>query len=190
MVGLPLALARVSGNCYISRTAGLIIQIKQGVPLPVVMFLAYFGLSLGGLEVPALVAAGVALSLYAGAYLGEIWRGCIEAVPKAQWEAAECLALSNSQRLIFVILPQSIRMAIPPTVGFLVQIVKDTSNAVVIGFFDLTYSAKVLNNATFKPFLIFTLAALTYFIMCYPLTLVAGYAERVLSKSGEGRHSH
>ncbi|NPT43485.1 ABC transporter permease subunit [Paraburkholderia sp. 1N] len=186
MVGFPLALARISRNRLVSRLAATLIQIKQGIPLPVLMFLVYFGLGLGGFEVPALVAAGFALSIYAGAYLGEIWRGCIAAVPREQWEAAECLALTKSQRLFYVILPQSVRLAIPPTVGFLVQIVKDTSNAVVIGFFDLTYSAKVLNNSTFKPFFIFTLVALIYFAMCYPLTLIAGAAEARLANRRAG----
>ena len=172
-IGLPLALARTSSSRVLRMPASIWVQIVQGIPLPVLMFVSYFGMSIGGFDVPALVAAGVAMTLYASAYLGEIWRGCIEAVPRTQWEAAECLALTRTQRLVSVILPQALSIAVPPTVGFLVQIVKNTSYSVVIGFFDLTYSAKVINNSTFKPFTVFTIAALLYFAICFPLSLCA-----------------
>lgn len=181
--GLPVALARASRRRSLKILSGLFVQLVQGIPLPVIMFVVYFGISIGGYDVPALVAAGIAMTLYSSAYLGEIWRGCIQAVPKTQWEAGECLALTNTQRFIFVILPQALRMAVPPTVGFLVQIVKNTSYAVVIGFFDLTYSAKVINNSTFMPFTVFTLAALIYFAICFPMSVMARRFERRLSRS-------
>lgn len=157
VLGLPIALARSSNSKALRVASSLLVQFIQGVPLPVIMFVVYFGISIGGFEVPALVAAGLAMTLYSGAYLGEIWKGCIQAVPKTQWEAAECLALTPAQRFVYVVLPQALRIAIPPTVGFMVQIVKNTSYAVVINFFDLTYSAKVINNSTFMPFTVFTL---------------------------------
>nr|WP_157115381.1 amino acid ABC transporter permease [Paracoccus contaminans] len=182
-IGLPLALARTSSSRLLRIPAAIWVQIMQGIPLPVLMFVSYFGMSIGGFDVPALVAAGVAMTLYASAYLGEIWRGCIEAVPRTQWEAAECLALTRTQRLVSVILPQALRIAVPPTVGFLVQIVKNTSYSVVIGFFDLTYSAKVINNSTFKPFTVFTIAALLYFAICFPLSLCARRLERRLRRA-------
>ena len=123
------------------------------------------------------------MTLYSSAYLGEIWKGCILSVPKTQWEAGECLALTSTQRFVYVILPQALRIAVPPTVGFLVQIVKNTSYSVVIGFFDLTYSAKILNNATLQPFVVFTFAALLYFAVCYPLSVYARRFERRLNRS-------
>jgi polar amino acid transport system permease protein len=182
ILGLPLALARASRNSVTSTAASGVVQLIQGVPLPVIMFVVYFGISIGGYDVPALVAAGVAMTLYSSAYLGEIWKGCIQAVPKTQWEAAECLALSSFQRLVHIILPQALRIAVPPTVGFLVQIVKNTSYAVVINFFDLTYSAKVINNSTFKPFVVFTIAALIYFAICFPMSVLARRFERKLHR--------
>lgn len=182
LLGLPLALARASRRRPARRLSALLVQVVQGIPLPVIMFVVYFGISIGGLDVPALVAAGVAMTLYSGAYLGEIWKGCILAVPRTQWEAGECLALTDTQRFVFVILPQALRIAVPPTVGFLVQIVKNTSYSVVINFFDLTYSAKVINNATFKPFTVFTIAALIYFAICFPMSLLAGRFERRLHR--------
>ncbi|ODT16347.1 MAG: amino acid ABC transporter permease [Kaistia sp. SCN 65-12] len=183
LLGLPVALARASGNRGLALISGAFVQLIQGIPLPVIMFVVYFGISIGGYDVPALVAAGIAMTLYSSAYLGEIWRGCIQAVPKTQWEAGECLALTSTQRFVYVILPQALRIAVPPTVGFLVQIVKNTSYAVVIGFFDLTYSAKVINNSTFMPFTVFTIAALIYFAICFPMSALARRFERRLTRS-------
>lgn len=182
LIGLPLALARTSSSRVLRMLSSVWVQIMQGIPLPVLMFVSYFGMSIGGFDVPALIAAGIAMTLYASAYLGEIWRGCIEAVPRTQWEAAECLALTRTQRLVSVILPQALRVAVPPTVGFMVQIVKNTSYSVVIGFFDLTYSAKVINNSTFRPFTVFTIAALLYFVICFPLSMYARRLERRLRR--------
>lgn len=173
IVGLPVALARISRGWFLCRASSAYVQFVQGIPLPVIMFVVYFGVSIYGFDVNALVAAAIAMTLYSSVYLGEIWKGCIQAVPKTQWEAGECLALTNLQRFIYIILPQALRIAVPPTVGFLVQIVKNTSYSVMIGFFDLTYSAKILNNATFKPFIIFTAAALIYFAICFPLSRYA-----------------
>jgi len=182
LAGLPLALVLSRGCRVVRGCAQLWVQLIQGIPLPVVMFLCYFGISIAGFDLPALVAAGLAMTLYASAYLGEIWKGCIEAVPRTQWEAAQSLALRPLQRAVYVILPQAVRIAIAPTVGFLVQIVKNSSYAVVIGFFDLTYSARVINNSTFEPFVVFTIAAALYFAMCWPLSLLALRLEKRLAR--------
>lgn len=178
VIGVPLALARARGGAVLRAITGAYVQLVQGVPLPVIMFVVYFGISISGYNVPALIAAGVAMTAYSSAYLGEIWKGCIQAVPRTQWEAAECIALRPLQRVVYVILPQAVRIAIAPTVGFLVQIIKNSSYAVVIGFFDLTYSARVVNNSTFKPFLVFTIAAVIYFAICYPLSSLSYRLER------------
>jgi polar amino acid transport system permease protein len=182
VVGLPVAIARASKNRFFRILTAAYVKLIQGIPLPVIMFIVYFGISIAGYDLPALVAAGIAMTLYSSAFLGEIWRGCIEAIPHTQWEASDCLGLSKLQTLSSVILPQAFRIAIPPTVGFLVQIVKNTSYAVVIGFFDLTYSARVINNSTFKPFVVFTVAALIYFAMCYPLSILSYRLERKLKR--------
>lgn len=182
VVGVPLALARSRGGRVLRALTGAYVQLVQGVPLPVIMFVVYFGISVGGFELPALVAAGIAMTAYSSAYLGEIWKGCIQAVPRTQWEAAECLALTPWQRAVHVILPQAARIAVAPTVSFLVQIVKNSSYAVVIGFFDLTYSARVVNNSTFKPFVVFSIAAALYFAICYPLSSLSYRLERRFNK--------
>ena len=178
LVGLPVALMRVSPNRALRAAAGGYIQLVQGTPLLILLFLTYFGLGILGYKLAPLVAAGLALTLYAAAFLGEIWRGCIEAVPRTQWEASDCLGLDRFQQYVYVILPQAVRMAIPPTVGFMVQIVKNTSLASVVGFVELTRAGQIVNNSTFEPFVIFTIVAAIYFALCYPLSLAARALER------------
>lgn len=184
-VGLLLALARVAPRRAPRLLAAGYIQLIQGTPLLVLMGLCFFGPSLFGLsELSALAAAALAMTIYSSAFLGEIWRGCIQAVPRNQWEAAECLGLSRLQRMGKVILPQALRIATPPTVGFLVQIIKNTSIAsLVIGYSELAYNAKILNNSTFQPFIYFGCAAILYFAMCYPLSRWSRYLERKLNAS-------
>ncbi len=178
VVGLVLALLRVSKVRVLRALASGYIQVIQGTPLLIVLFLSYFGLGILGYKLDPLVAAGLSFTVYAGAFLGEIWRGCIEAVPRTQWEASDCLGLSRFQQYAYVILPQAVRIAIPPTVGFMVQIVKNTSLASVIGFVELARAGQIVNNSTFEPFAIFTVVAALYFALCYPLSLAARALER------------
>jgi polar amino acid transport system permease protein len=183
LFGFVIALARTSRSPTARLLAGAYIQLVQGIPLLVLLFLAYFGLSIAGFDLSGLVAAGISFTVYAAAFLGEIWRGCIEAVPRTQWEAAECLGFSRREQLQKVILPQAARIAIPPTVGFMVQIVKNTSLASIIGFVDLSRAGQIVNNATFQPFTVFGVVALIYFLMCYPLSTLAKSLERKLNVS-------
>jgi polar amino acid transport system permease protein len=149
------------------------VQLFQGTPLLMQLFLAYFGMALFGINVSAWVAAGVALTLYTSAFLTEIWRGCVAAIPKGQWEAAQSLALSFGEQLRYVILPQAVRIAIPPTVGFLVQVIKGTALASVIGFIELTKAGTMITNATFKPFTVYSLRGPAVLPLCFPISLYA-----------------
>jgi polar amino acid transport system permease protein len=187
LVGLPIALMRVSPSHALRIVAGGYIQLIQGTPLLILLFLTYFGLGILGYKLAPLVAAGLALTLYAAAFLGEIWRGCIEAVPRTQWEASDCLGLDRFQQYAYVILPQAFKMAIPPTVGFMVQIVKNTSLASVVGFVELARAGQIVNNSTFEPFIIFCIVAAIYFAMCYPLSLASRFLER---RANAGRADH
>lgn len=183
--GLLVALARVSPARVVRIAAAAYIQVVQGTPLLVLMGLCFYGPSIAGIgSVPALIAAALAMTIYSSAFLGEIWRGCIQSVHKSQWEAAECIGLTRWQRMQKVVLPQALRIATPPTVGFMVQIIKNTSIAsLVIGFAELSYNAKILNNSTFQPFLYFGCAAVLYFAMCYPLSRWSRGLERKLNVS-------
>jgi len=180
LVGFIVALCRISPIGPLHWLATAYVQLVQGTPLLILMFLAYFGLSIAGLSLPALVAAGISMTIYVSAYVGEIWRGCIQAVPRTQWEAAECLALSRVQRMGLVVLPQALRIATPPTVGFMVQIVKNTSLASVVGFVELARAGQVVNNSLFEPFLVYMLVAGLYFLLCFPLSWWSRQLERRL----------
>ena len=180
VLGLVLALGRVSQIAILRKMAAAYIQVVQGTPLLVLLFLSYFGISILGLNVPPLLAAALSLTLYTGAFLGEIWRGCIEAVARTQWEAAECLGMNRFGQYVHVILPQAGRIAIPPTVGFMVQVVKNTSLASIIGFLELSRAGQVVNNSTFQPFTVFAVVAVMYFALCYPLSLASRHFERKL----------
>jgi polar amino acid transport system permease protein len=163
------------------------ITIFQGVPVLLQLFVAFFGLALLGIDVDPWTAAAVGLSLYASAFLGDIWRGCIAAIQDGQWEAAASLGLRYLPTLRLVILPQALRIAIPPTVGFLVQVVKSTSLASIIGFAELTRVGQQVNNATYEPFLVFGTVSLIYFALCLPLSLASQKLEAVMDagiKSG------
>ncbi|WP_442968653.1 amino acid ABC transporter permease [Ramlibacter sp.] len=180
LAGFAVALCRISPIRALRWISTGYVQLVQGTPLLILMFLSYFGLSIVGLSLPALVAAGLSMTIYVSAYIGEIWRGCIQAVPRTQWEAAECLALSKVQRMRLVVLPQALRIATPPTVGFMVQIVKNTSLASVVGFVELARAGQVVNNSLFQPFLIYMLVAGLYFLLCFPLSWWSRQLERRL----------
>lgn len=181
MLGLVVALMRTSRSPALRLVATVYIQTLQAIPLLILLMLGYYGLSLIGYDIGRLNSASVALSIFTSAFLGEIWRGCIEAVPKTQWEAAESLGISRRAQLIYVILPQALRISLPPTVGFMVQVVKGTSLVSVLGFVELTRSGQMVNNATYMPFVVFGAVGAIYFALCYPLSWFSRFLERKLN---------
>ena len=176
--GLVVALARTSERPAFVAVSTAFIQFFQGTPLLLQLFLVFFGAPILGLEVSPWAAAAVGLTLNTSAFLGEIWRGCIQAVPRGQWEAAEALGLHYRARMQRVILPQAGRIALPPTVGYLVQVIKGTSLAAILGFVEITRAGQVINNATFQPLIVFSVVGGLYFVLCWPLSLLAGRIER------------
>ena len=182
LVGLALLALRLGRWPGAERGVAVYVQLFQGTPLLMQLFLAYFGLALLGLNVPAFVAAAMALTLYSSAYLSEIWRGCVNAIPRGQWEAADSLALSFGEKLRHVIGPQALRIAIAPTVGFSVQVVKGTALASVIGFIELTKAGTMITNTTFRPFTVYACVALLYFALCWPLSAWSRRLERKLAR--------
>ncbi|MBH2009631.1 MAG: amino acid ABC transporter permease [Xanthomonadaceae bacterium] len=176
--GLLVALGRTSENRLAQLLSGGFIQIFQGTPLLLQLFLVFFGAPVLGFDINPWIAAGVALILNSSAFLGEIWRGCIQAIPAGQVEAAHALSLSYFSRMRFVILPQAFKIALAPTVGYLVQIIKGTSLAAIIGFTEITRAGQIINNATFQPLIVFSVVAAIYFALCWPLSLMASRMER------------
>lgn len=181
MVGIVLLWLRISPRRALNRAARIYIEVFQGTPLLMQLFIAFFGLGLLGVDVPAWLAAGVALILWTAAFLAEIWRGCVEAIAKGQWEASASLAMGRLQQMRYVILPQALKIAIPPTVGFSVQVVKGTALTSIIGFVELSKAGTIVTNATFQPFTVYGLVALIYFALCWPLSKSSQFLERKLN---------
>ncbi|NKI93545.1 amino acid ABC transporter permease [Rhizobacter sp. SG703] len=179
LVGLALLVARLAMPRAERLIAGYV-QLFQGTPLLMQLFFLFFGLSGLGLSLSNWTAAAIALTLYSSAFFTEIWRGCVNAVPKGQWEASSALAMNLGEQLRHVIGPQALRVAVPPTVGFAVQIIKGTALASVIGFAELTKTGSTIANATFRPFTVFAFVALLYFALCFPVSLWARSLERKL----------
>jgi polar amino acid transport system permease protein len=179
-VGAIVALMRFSRVVTLQLIGTVYTQFVQGMPLLVWIFGLYFGLAIFGFSVGPWAAAACALSVYASAYLGEIWRGALLAIPKTQWESGASLGLGFVHQLRYVIVPQAIRVATPPTVGFLVQLIKDTSLASTIGFVELTREGQTTTAATFQPFTVYLTVAALYFVLCFPLTHWSHRLERRL----------
>jgi polar amino acid transport system permease protein len=183
--GFLIMVMRISPNPIIKSISLIYIEFFEATPLLMQLFLIFFGLSvLLGLNLSAWAAAAIALTTYSSAFLADIWRGSVEAIPRGQWEASRALGLSYFKQLQRIILPQAVRMSIPPTVGFAVQIIKGTSLASVIGFIELTRAASSISNVTFQPFLVYALAAIIYFCLCFPLSLWSKRLEKQFSYGG------
>jgi polar amino acid transport system permease protein len=179
LVGFLLMLMRISPFPWVRLPSMVYIEFFQGTPLIMQLFLVFFGISvLFQINLTAWEAATIALTTYTSAFLADIWRGSIDAIPKGQWEAARALGLNYFKQMKRIILPQAVKMSVPPTVGFAVQVVKGTSLASVIGFVELTRSAASISNVTFQPFLVFSIAAVIYFCLCFPLSLLSKRLER------------
>ena len=178
LIGILVAVLRVSRVWPLQALAIVYTQAIQGTPLLVLLFVFFFGLSIVGLPVLPWIAAALAFSIYAGAFLGEIWRGALQSIAKTQWEAGAALGLGFAEQLRHIIVPQAVRIAIPPTVGFLVQLIKNTSLAATIGFVELTREGQLTTASTFQPFAVYLTVALLYFLMCFPLTQWSRKLER------------
>jgi polar amino acid transport system permease protein len=183
--GFVVAMMRVSRIRAVRMVASVYVGLLQGTPLLMQLFLAFYGLAvLTGLRLDAWPAVALAFTLYAAAFLGDIWRGCIEAIPGTQWEAGTALALPRWQVMRHIILPQAARIAIPPTVGFLVQLIKNTSVAAIVGFVELTRAGQLMVNVTFQPMIVYPLVAALYFAVCWPISFAAGRLEMRLDARG------
>lgn len=186
IVGGLLLVVRLSKRVWLRRSVVLYVNLFQGTPLLMQLFLTYFGLAFLGVDTSPLFAASLCLTLYASAYLTEIWRGSVNSIDRQQWEASASLALSFGEQLRYVILPQALRVAIAPTVGFMVQAIKATALASVIGFVELTRSGQIISNATFSPFLVYGSVAVLYFVLCFPLSLWSRHLEKHLTRGALG----
>lgn len=180
-IGLLILVLRVQRGKILPFIAKTYIEIFQSTPLLMQLFLTFFTPAIVGINISAWTAALTALSLWTAAFLAETWRGCVEAIPAGQWEAGSSLGLSHFEQLRHIILPQALRIATAPTLGFMVQVVKGTALTSIIGFVELQKAGTAITNATFQPFTVYGMVALIYFTICYPITLCKGWLDRRLN---------
>lgn len=181
--GLIISLARTSARSALRKTAAGYISVFQGTPLLMQLFVVYYGIALLGVSIEAWVAVAIAFTLNASAFLGEIWRGGIQAIPKGQTEAANALGLHYISRMKDVVLPQAFKVSLPATIGFLVQLIKGTSLAAIVGFIELARAGQIVSNQTYRPLLIFGIVGAIYFIICWPLSLYGARLENRMARA-------
>lgn len=180
--GLLIALARVSTIRVLRYAAIGYIAVFQGTPLLMQLFVIYYGLALLQFNVDAWVAVSFAYTAHASAFLGDIWRGTIQSLPRGQTEASDALALGYISRMRDIILPQALKVSLPATVGFSVQLAKGTSLAAIVGFVELARAGQIVSNMIFQPILVFGIVGMIYFALCWPLSIWGMRMERKMSR--------
>jgi His/Glu/Gln/Arg/opine family amino acid ABC transporter permease subunit len=184
VIAFFIGLARASRFRWLSVPAALYIEIIRDSPLLMQLYLVFFALPLLGFQVPIFVAGVATLMVNSSAFMAEIVRAGIQSVSKDQWDAARGLGMGYLQAMRWVVLPQAFRVMIPPGVGLLIGLIKDSSVISVISYLELTRVGQILTEKTFLSFQVFGIVAALYFLMCYPLSRVALYTERRLKTSG------
>jgi polar amino acid transport system permease protein len=180
LLGLFVGLMRLRrrGGVYVAATA--FVELFRDTPLIMQMFFIFFGLPTLGIRLNPLVAATVAMAVFAAANAAEIVRGAIQSIPRGQWEAARALGLNATQGMRHIIFPQALRRMIPPTMGLFTTLIKDTSLAAIINVFELTTASRVVVERTLASFEVWLVAGALYFLLCYPLSLLTQRLERRL----------
>lgn len=179
--GVVIALCRVSSVAPLRLATVAFIEIFRGTPLLLQLFVVFYGLAVMGFSLSAWTSVAICMTLNASAFLGEIWRGSIQALPQGQSEAARALGLHYLPRMRDVVLPQALKISLPATVGFLVQLLKGTSLASIVGFAELMRSGTIVSNATLNPLFVYSVVAALYFALCWPLSLYGRRMEKRLA---------
>ncbi len=154
------------------------VEIFRGSPLLLQLFMIFFGFPYLGIPITLFQTAIFVFTLYGGAYIAEIVRSGIESIPKGQFDAAASIGLTYPQTMVAVILPQAMRVSLAPLIGFYIGLVKDTSIASVIGYMEVVKEGQAVINVTSRPFDVYIVISILYFIICYPLSLFVTWIER------------
>lgn len=180
LIGMVLGLAATSPLRIARWIAAIFVNFVRGIPLLIIVFFAYFGVPLlfPAVSLPAFATAVIAMTVFASAYLAEIFRGSINAVPAGQWDAASALGLNYYKKFRYVILPQAMRIVGPPAVSFLIALIKDSSLVTVIGFVELTHAGTIVSNLTANPILTYSVVAAFYLVICYGVSRFGRWYER------------
>lgn len=184
ILGVILALMRLSKNKILKIIAVSYIEFIRGTPLLVQLFIFYYGIpTILGLNLPELPAAIISLAINSGAYVAEIIRAGIQAVDKGQMEAARSLGMSNSTAMTHVIIPQAFKNVLPALGNEFIVVIKESSIISVIGISELTRASDIVRGVTYKPFEPLIVVAIMYFIMTFTLSKLLGIAERRMRTS-------
>ncbi|MEV5716919.1 amino acid ABC transporter permease [Amycolatopsis mediterranei] len=178
LVGLAVALLRVSSSRLLRTPAVLYTEVFKNVPLLAVIFLTYFGLGSIGLKLDAFQAGTLSLIVFYAAYLSEIFRSAIKGVHSGQQEAAEALGMKRISTFAKVVFPQAMRLALPGTNTMLVDLLKSTSLLVTISAAELMSQGRLITSATFRALEVYAVIAVIYFVLCYPLSQGLLWLER------------
>ncbi len=184
LIALFVGLARSARPRWLSWPAATYVELIRDSPLLMQLYLVFFALPLLGLQVSILAAGIVTLMINSSAFMAEIVRAGIQSVGKDQWDAARGLGMGYVQTMRWIVLPQALRVMIPPGVGLLIGLIKDSSVVSVISYLELTRVGQILTEKTFLSFQVFGIVAALYFLLCYPLSRLARYAERRVTVRG------
>jgi polar amino acid transport system permease protein len=184
LLGLVWALMRVSGNRVLDTTARGVVNIIRGIPIIVQLFYIYFVLPEFGITLTAVQAAIIGLGIAYSAYQAENFRAGIEAIDHGQIEAAQSIGMSWAMMMRRVILPQAIKIILPPYGNTMIMMLKDSSQASTITVAELALKGQIIASSTFKNSTVFTLVALLYLCMSVPLIIFVGRLERRYGKTG------
>lgn len=165
--GIILAILGRSQHKVIQSFVKAYVSLMRGVPMIVVLFMLYFGLPYYGLQLPALLCAYIGFSSVSSAYISEIFRSSIDAVDSGQWEAAKALGLPKSSIIKKIILPQAVRIAIPPLGNVAVDMIKSTSLAAMITVPDIFQNAKIVGGREWDYMSMYVLVAFIYWLLCF-----------------------
>jgi len=183
VIGLLVGLLRLSRNKLITLPLTAYVEVFRCTPLLVQIIWFYYAFPVViGIDIPGVVAAGMVLSLYTGAFYAEIVRGGVNSIEQGQWDAARSLGLRYVQMMRLVILPQAFRRMIPPFMNQSIIQLKNTSLVSTIAVADLLYEGQMITAATYRPLEVYTMVAVLYFAVLFPLTLAAQEVERHLAR--------
>jgi polar amino acid transport system permease protein len=186
VVGLLLALARLSHRRWLSAPAGAVIEVFRTTPPLVQLFWFYFGLPIVlAVEMTPFLAAALTFTIQSGAFFAEIFRAGIVSVEKGQWEAAKAIGMSHHQCMRRIILPQAVKRMFPSMMERSIELLKTTTLVATVSYADLLYQANELAQKTFRPLEVFTVVALIYFVAISFISLLGARVEKRFAKSGE-----
>jgi polar amino acid transport system permease protein len=184
VIGLITGLLRLSRNPMITAPLVAYVEIFRCTPLLVQIVWFYYALPvILGIDIPAHIAAVLVLSLYTGAFYAEIIRGGVNSIERGQWDAARAIGMRRGQVMRYVILPQAVKRMIPPFMNQSIIQLKNTSLVSTIAVADLLYQGTIITAATYRPLEVYTMVAVIYFLVLFPLTLAAQQVERRLARA-------